>query len=402
MNIVYLHQYFNSLSDPGSSRSYEFARRLVALGHTVHMVTSGRADTGQAQGWQESLVDGIHIHAISVPYGNKMSYRQRLSAFFRFAFHASGRAAKLRPDIVFATSTPLTIALPAIYASRRRHVPMVFEVRDLWPEMPIAVGAIRHPLLIGAAKWLERTAYRNATRVVALSPGMEEGVVSTGYPDERVSTIPNACDLDLFDVGPATGLSFRERFPWLRDRPLVVYVGTLGYVNGVSYLVQVASECRTLHPDVRFLIVGDGKEKPDVERLAREKGVLGVNLHFMDPVPKTDVPMILSAADVATSLFIDLPPMWKNSANKFFDALASGTPVAINYHGWQADLLDESGAGIVLPAGDPAGAARSIVDLLMDRERLSAAANAARDLAVARFSRDLLADRFEQVLLSAV
>ncbi len=400
MNIVYLHQYFNTPAQPGGTRSYEFARRLAARGHTVNMVTSVR-EFPVSRGWHQSVIDGIYVHAIPVLYANTMSYRQRIAAFLRFAYHAARRAARLKPDIVFATSTPLTIALPAVYAARRRSVPMVFEVRDLWPEMPIAIGALKGRIPISLAQGLERFAYRNASRIVALSPGMKDGIVSTGYPESHVHVIPNACDLDLFDAGPTGRDAFRERLPWLHDRPLVTYIGTLGALNGVGYLIEVAAACMYLAPAVRFLIVGKGKDKPNVESLAHERGLLGKTVFFMDPVPKADVPAILDAADLATSLFIDLPPMWKNSANKFFDALASGTPIAINHEGWQADLLRESGAGLVLPARDPAAAAALLAAFLDNPDRVAQAGQAARHLAETRFSRDLLFDDFERVLLLA-
>src|SRR5690606_7968658 len=133
---------------------------------------------------------------------------------------------------VFASSTPLTIALPGVYAARPRRVPMVFEVRDLWPQVPIAMGALRNPLARCVARALERFAYRNATRVVALSPGMAEGVVSTGYPAEHVVTIPNSADLELFRPDESRARSFRQRHPELGSGKIVLYAGTLGLANG--------------------------------------------------------------------------------------------------------------------------------------------------------------------------
>ncbi|NLD43025.1 MAG: glycosyltransferase family 4 protein, partial [Chloroflexi bacterium] len=232
MNIAYLCQYFSPPSEPGGSRPYEFARRLVQRGHTVHMVTSIRQPARNQRGWQESSAAGIHVHAIPVPYGNAMPYRQRIAAFLRFAYHAARRAAHLRPDVVFATSTPLTIALPGAYAAWRCRVPMVFEVRDLWPEVPIALGAIGGALPVWAAHRLERFAYRNAARVVALSPTMREGVARTGYPADRIHVIPNSSDLDRFTVDESVGLQWRRQHRWLGDRPLVLYAGTFGMVNG--------------------------------------------------------------------------------------------------------------------------------------------------------------------------
>ena len=218
--------------------------------------TSGKVYSG----WQVSEEAGIHVHRLSVPYNNSMNYLQRIKAFFKFAYCAARKAASIKADVVFATSTPLTIAIPAVYAAKRRKIPMVFEVRDLWPELPIAVGTLKGRLSIFAAKKLEKWAYLNATRIVALSPGMKEGIVRTGYPEDRVHVIPNSCDLDLFGVPSERGEEFRKSLPWLGDRPLVVYTGTLGRINGVEYLAKLAACMAKIDGDVRFLVVGDGAE----------------------------------------------------------------------------------------------------------------------------------------------
>ena len=402
MRVLYLHQYFNLPSDAGGTRSYEMARRLVAWGHEVHMVTSSRLHLpGSARDWRLTEEEGIHVHWLPVPYSNTMSYPARLRAFFAFAWGAARKAASLQGDVVFATSTPLTIALPGVYASRHQGIAMVFEVRDLWPELPIAIGALRGTVLIGAARWLERLAYSNSAYVVALSPGMHDGIVRTGYPPQRVHVIPNSADLDLFDVPPEAGQEFRRRFPWLGARPLVVYTGTLGRINGVHYLARVAGEAQKIDPEVRFLVVGEGAEWEKVEMVAQDLGVLNRNFFMITSVPKSQMPAVLSAANLATSLFVDLPEMWANSANKFFDALASGTPIAINYHGWQADLLTETGAGIVLDVADVERAASWVVQAVRDRAWLERAAAAGRQLGQERFSRDLLARQLEGVLLQA-
>lgn len=144
MHIVYLHQYFNTPAMSGSTRSYEIARRLVSAGHRVSVVTSSRISDDR-KGWVQSNESGIDVHWLAVPYSNRMAYGERISAFLRFAFGAARRAASLRGDVVFATSTPLTIAIPGVFAARKLKVPMVFEVRDLWPEVPIAIGALRNP-----------------------------------------------------------------------------------------------------------------------------------------------------------------------------------------------------------------------------------------------------------------
>ncbi len=407
MKIIYLHQYFSLPSElpsqAGGTRSYEMARRMVAWGHEVHMVTSRRdAGTKPPNGWTESTESGIQVHWYPVTYSNATPFKKRIRAFLKFAFQSTRKAMSLEGDVVFATSTPLTIALPGVFTAWRRRIPMVFEVRDLWPELPIAVGALKGRIPIALARWLERFAYRNATRVVALSQGMKDGVVRIGYHGDHVHVIPNSADLDLFGIPAEAGYQFRCRFEWLQDRPLVVYTGTFGLMNVVDYLVQLASKVREIMPEIRFLACGDCAKFDEVQGLARQLDVLDRNFFMLHSMPKLEIKDVLSAADMATSLFINLPAMWANSANKFFDALASGTAVAINYQGWQADLLNETGAGIVISVDNIDQAAHDIVTKVRDKAWIKAAGKAARQLAEERFSRDELTKRLEQVLEGAI
>jgi glycosyltransferase involved in cell wall biosynthesis len=250
---------------------------------------------------------------------------------------------------------------------------------------------------------LEKFAYSRSRRIIALSPGMKDGVVNAGYPAEKVVVIPNSSDLDLFDPVNIDQQAFRREHPEIGDAPLVVYAGTLGRINGVDYLPLVAASCAKLGTGIQFAVVAKKSlEDQKVRGIAETLGVLGKNFHMYPSVPKREMPQILAASDVALSLFVDLQPMWANSANKFFDALASGTPVAINYGGWQAELLCETGAGIVLPPSDPDEAARLLNEFVQDKDRLDKAAKAARRLAEERFSRDDLAGQLEGVLVDAV
>lgn len=378
------------------------AKRFVAAGHEVHMITSLRTNDVKSKGWFEEKIDGINVHWLPLPYSNKMGFSERIKAFFSFAIAAGKKSVQIGGDVVFATSTPLTIALPGIFAAKRLKVPMVFEVRDLWPELPIAIGALKNPIAIKAARWLERFAYRHSDRIVALSPGMATGVVNSGYPEEKVSIIPNSCDIDLFSVSPDLGHSFLDEHPYLKGGPLVVYTGTLGVINGVGYFAEIAKEVFHRDPSIRFLIAGDGKEVDLVRKRASELGVLDKNFWMMPSLVKADVPALLSAATVASSLFVDLPEMWHNSANKFFDALAAGKPVMINCQGWQADIVREEGIGIVVPPNDPEMAANLLIDFINDKGRIKEASKAASRLARSRFARDKLAMLLLNVLRETV
>ena len=400
MRITYLHQYFNTPTMQGSTRSYEMARRLVERGHEVQMVTSWREER-EGDDWFVTDEDGIETHWLPVPYGNHLSYPERIRAFFRFAWGAGKHAASLPSDVVFATSTPLTIAIPGVHAARRQRVPMVFEVRDLWPEMPVAMGALNNPALIRAAERLEKYAYNNATRVVALSDGMAEGVAETGYPESRIEVIPNSCDLDLFASTPQKAAAFRAAHPELGDGPIVLYAGTMGRVNEVTYMVRLAEAMRDRQPDARFVILGSGSEEAGVRALAEQLGVLNQNLLMYPPTTKEGIADAFAAASVVSSWVLDLPAAEKNSANKFFDGLAAGRAVTINHGGWQADLLHETGAGFQLER-DIDLAARRLESWLADPERLAEAGARARRLGEERFDRAKLAVQLERVLQDAI
>jgi glycosyltransferase involved in cell wall biosynthesis len=229
---------------------------------------------------------------------------------------------------------------------------------------------------------------------------MAQGVAATGYLTSDISVIPNSADLDEFDVARPAGQSWREQLKVRDDQILVGYVGTLGRVNNVTQLVEIAGE---LADDARFrfVIVGDGIERELVTRLARERGVLGRSLHLLDAAPKSAMPGILAALDVATSFVLPIREMEMNSANKFFDALAAGRCVAINHGGWQADLLETFNAGIQMPY-DSAPAAAALRALADQPGLIQRKGHNARKLAADQFSRDALANQLEQVLVNVV
>ncbi|MBC6904364.1 glycosyltransferase WbuB [Saccharophagus sp. K07] len=402
MKIIYLHQYFNTPEMSGSTRTYEMVRRLVAAGHEVHIVTSWREQDGKKKEWFTTNEDGIVVHWYPVPYSNHMGYSRRIRAFIQFVLAASKKAASLKGDVVFACSAPLTIAIPGVIAARKNRIPMIFEVRDLWPELPIAMGALRNPVSIFLARALERWAYKSSAAVVALSPGMKDGVVKAGYPAERVAVIPNSSDNRQFAPNPEAGQAFRAARPWLGSKPLLIYAGTFGPINGVGYMVDLAEALLERNPDIRILLVGDGMERPKVIEKAKARGVYEKNLFFENQMPKKDVTALFAAADISSSLFIDIPEMRPNSANKFFDALASGTPVLINYGGWQHDLVTSRECGLAMWKKPINEVADIVAEKITDAEWCRKTGEAARQLAETMFNRDLQARQLEKVIRTAV
>jgi glycosyltransferase involved in cell wall biosynthesis len=398
MRVIYLHQYFNTPDMSGGTRSYEMARRLVAAGHQVDMVTTWREATAKVD-WFTTTEAGITVHWLPLPYSNHMSYRDRIGTFLRFAWASSRKAASLPGDVVFATSTPLTIAIPGIYAARHKRVPLVFEVRDLWPDVPIAMGVIRNPAVIAVARLLERQAYRRSSQVVALAPGMKEAIGQRGVDSERIHVVPNGCDFDVF----ADATTRPMALPGGTGGIAILYLGTMGVANGVDYIPRLAAEIdRRRAQGVRFYLIGDGSQRAHAESVARELNVLDRSVFFVGSVSKRDAARWLAAADATIITYQGPEVVYRDSvSNKFFDSIAAGRPVFANYRGFSTLLASSEGAGQILER-DPSAAAEQLLATLATPGWMSRAGAAARALARDRFSRDMLAAKLEGVLRAAV
>lgn len=397
MHILYLHQYFVGPDGSGGTRSLEMARRWVQWGHRVTLVTSSaRFSAGTPDRVRRTRVQGIDVVVLPVPYASEMSYRRRIQSFVSFAMQASRWAMLTSADVVFASSTPLTIAVPGLLGSAVQRVPMVFEVRDAWPDLPIAMGALKNPAAIWGARLLETVACRGAAQVIALSPGMADSVARCGVESARIHVVPNACDTVAFEVDDEDARAFvAATVPG--EGPLVVYAGSFGAINDAAWLVDVAAAA----PGVRFAFVGQGPGREALLQRARSHGLLDRRVFVLPPIAKREVPLLLRGATMATSLFLPVPEMEDNSANKFFDALAAGTPVAINYGGWQAELLRSSGAGLVMPRAKVEAAASALLSAVRDEAWRRSAGDAARTLACTRFDRDRLAGQALRVVQQA-
>lgn len=399
MKVLYIHQYFATPDSPHGTRSYEFARRLVSKGHEVTMLTSmtNLQEADKQLGEWRASVQGIDIIAINVDYSQSMGYPRRVVAFLAFALKAAWASRYLSPDVVFATSTPLTVAIPAAEAARKHSVPFVLEIRDLWPEIPIAVGALRDPISKWLATTLEKWAYNRADRIVALSPGIADGVRRRVDSEVIVHIIPNGCDVEAFRVSSSIRQQVREELGLDPDHKVVFYAGAFGKANQVDYLLDVASHAWVLDRSVRFVLLGRGSEYPRLKAKAGSSGLLATNTMMFNPVPKAEIPRFFAAADLVTSLFAPMPELESTSPNKVFDGLAAGKPIALNHSGWLSTQLVSAGAGIAL-SRNPADAAQDLVEHLRDRDWMRRAGIASAGLASSVFDRDLQAEELELLL----
>lgn len=344
----------------------------------------------------------MQIHSIAINYCNHFVPMRRIWAFFRFMVSALKRGKHGSFDLVFASSTPLTIAVPGARLARYHGVPFVFEVRDLWPSVPIDMGYLRNPLLRWSALRLESYAYRHADEIIALSPGMASHIERWGYDGNRITVIPNGCDVDDFSSQPTpAGIQFVEELS-LGDRQLVLYAGALGKANGVPYLLELASSLAKADRNIFLLVLGDGAMRPWLEKEAAQRGISAETFKVSDPIPKLDVVAVFQRANLALSLFSPFPSLADNSPNKAFDALAAGRPIAINNGGWLGEVIKTHHCGLVLDPKSPDQAAQQISNALNDPKWQYEARASASRIAQDEFSRDRQFEQFEHVLLRAI
>jgi glycosyltransferase involved in cell wall biosynthesis len=403
LDVLYFHQYFATRRRSTATRSYELARRLVERGHRVTIVTrdtrmleAGREKRPPGRLVARETVDGIDVLYLNVPYANRYPTPVRLASFTAFTA-AAGVAGMLerKPDVVFASSTPLTIGIAGLATARAKGVPFVFELRDLWPAVPVAVGVLKNAAAIRSAEWLERRLYDGAERIVVCSEGSLAELRRRGIPEDKLTLIPNAADLDVFRPDVADH-GFRARHG-LEGRFVALYTGAMGRANGLDQLVDAADALRRWGDErVTIVALGDGGERPGLEERARALGL--ENLRFLPPVPKDELAGIVGAADVTLTIFAPYPILETTSPNKFFDSLAAGKAVVVNLDGWLRRLVEENDAGIWVPAGNAEALAGALSALAANPEGVARMGQNARALAEREFGRDEMADRLAGTL----
>jgi len=403
MHVAYIHQHFCTPQGSAGTRSYEMSQCLLRAGHRVSMICGVNDATahvlGRSGGVHEREIDGIHVYVIDEPYSNKMGFWRRIMAFGNFARKAARIVSRLDADLVLATSTPLTVGVPGMKGARRLGVPFVFEVRDLWPEGPIAVGALRNPLLIWYAQRLEQRLYHAADHLIALAPGIREGILRRGVPSEKITLVPNGADLDLFT--PRDEPLDDPRFGSASDFKLV-FTGAHGLINGLDAVLDAAAELlRRGEGGIRFVFIGDGNQKQRLMERSRAEETERM-ISWLPFMPKQELARVLPRMNTGLMILQNLQMVqYATSPNKFFDYLSSGLPVINNYPGWLADMIQEHRCGIVVPPDDPQAFADAVVWLRDHRAEARELGRRGRRLAEARFSRPVLGAAFVRALETA-
>lgn len=407
MRVLVFHQHFTTRSGATITRVYQFVRRLVDRGHEVTVVTAtaAMATTGLegpfVRGRREGMVEGIRVIELTGLYSNYQSVWQRTFEFASFTLRSMRYALTEDYDLVYCKTVPLTLALPGIVGRLLRRKPFVFDVGDLWPAIPKAMG-VRNPLLLGAMSALEWAGYHAADLNIAVAPGIVGGIRDRGIPDERIVFIPNGAELDLFV--PRAEDEPRPTIPGVGpDECVAVYAGKHGRANGLEVVVEAARRLAELgRNDIRVVLIGDGACKPAL--VEQGKGLS--TLLFLDPMPKVELAKLMHRVDIGIQCFVDIEIIFDTSApNKFFDYISAGLPVIINYPGWTADLILSEEVGRPVPPRDPEAMAAAIVWLADHPDEARAMGRRGRQLAERRFDRlrfaDQAVDLFEQLASGA-
>lgn len=398
MKVIYFHQHFTTPALGGATRSYEFAKRLIARGHEVTMVCGEMAKLNLPPAREKGIfrgnVDGIDVIQVALPYSNNDGIMKRAFTFVKFAWKGVRLALTERYDLLFATSTPLTAGIPGIVAKLFRHKPFVFEVRDLWPELPRALG-MKNPFLLGGMGILEWLSYRCANACIGLSPGICEGIRKKSQKGKNVVMIPNGCDLELFKPGSRADLDLEGIKP--TDK-VAIFTGAHGIANGLDSVLDMASVLKKKErDDIKCVFIGEGRVKEALKERCEKENL--DNCFFFDPVPKTRLNRIVSSADIGMMVLANVPAFYYGtSPNKFFDYISSGLPVVNNYPGWLAGLIKENECGEVVPPGNAEVFATAVIRLADDVGLREKCGRNARLLAKKSFDREKLAGQFVEFL----
>ena len=394
MKILYLHQYFKTPDKPGGTRSYWNSLELIKNGHSVTVICYSRDAEEKIS---RETRNGIDIITLKIDYSQSMGVMNRLKAYIHFMLVSTHIALKQKDiDFVIATSTPLTIGFPALVLKKFKKIPYLFEVRDLWPEVPIQMGGLKNKLLIKLAKWFEKTIYKNASHIVALSPGMEDGVIETGIPKTKITMIPNMAKIDEFWSRPLNKQLIEE----LKINPntfKVIYFGAMGEANAIEYILETA-ELLKENKDIEFIFIGNGAKKDLIIEAIENKSLGNVSYLGLFAMEKTSE--LVNICDVSLVTFSNIPILYTNSPNKLFDSLSAGKPIIVNSKGWTKKLVEEHECGIFVDPESPQDFADKLLDLKESPQLRKKMGINSRKLAETEYDKSILCEKFASVVNS--
>lgn len=384
MRVLLLHQHFKTPISGGAIRSYYLAKALLDAGITPIVITSRNQHRPTVE-----VYEGITIYYLAIPYDNKFGFFSRIVSFVRFSISAI-RCSNRIEDInyCYAISVPLTIGLTAMWLKWRRKIPYFFEVGDLWPEAPIQMGFIKSKFLKSLLYSLERNIYKSAFQLVALSPAIKSDIETKVSNEKVVSMIPNIADCEFYK--PTKRLDVEQNS--IDEKFVVSYIGALGLANGLDYFLACASASQKAQLLIHFMLCGEGAMR---DRLMTNASALKLrNITFVDFQDREGVKSVLNRTDAAFVCYKTLPVLETGSPNKFFDGLAAGKLIIVNFGGWIKKEIEEARCGIFVDPMHPTDFVKKISPFIADEKQLRDYQEASRQLAERKYSRVILSERF--------
>ena len=387
MKILYIHQYFITPNEPGGTRSYWLAQQLINKGHEVIMLTSS---SKYNEPFKTITIDGIKVIYIKEDYDQKMNVSRRLKSFLGFMYKSTKLSLRQKNiDLIISTSTPLTVGIPALIMKWFKKVPYIFEVRDLWPEVPIQMGAINNSYIIKATRLLEKIIYKNAVHIIALSPGMQEGVIKY-VSKSKTSMIPNMAKMDEF-WPREKNYNLINQLNLSPESFKIIHFGSLGVANGAHYIIEAAKSMKHFN-DIEFLFVGGGATEDELKNIVDRYDL--TNIKFLGKFPMNEVSEIVNFSDVSIVSFLDLPILYTNSPNKFFDSLSAGKPIIVNSAGWTKNIVEDYNCGFYVSPNKPAELIEKILFLKNNPDIKIKMGKTSRFLAETLYDKTILSGKF--------
>ncbi len=365
MNILFIHQYFKTPKQGGGIRSYLLAKELVKEGHHVSVVTT--SNSGRKK---HVSIDGISVFYLPIPYFQSFGYQKRIITFVKFAFQSFWKAKNYDFDVAYVITTPLTTGLTALMIKLFLKKKYIFEVGDLWPEVPVQMGVIDNHIIKSLLYQFEKLVYRQAHQIIALSPDIHDYIArKTTNP---VLTLPNLAQTDVFHPSSCSE----------RDTFIISYIGAAGRANHLEFLIDVAAACLQQHPNIQFQIASTGSELTRIQSMAKDLE----NVKFLAYGDKEKVSEYLKVANAIYISFAEVDALSTGSPNKLFDGLSAGKLIITNFNGWIDKLLQENRCGFSYNPNDPQEFIRKIKPFCNDDVLLKEYQQNARRLAEQRFS----------------
>jgi len=403
MNILVIHQYFLEKEGAGGSRFNQFAKFWANKGHKITIV-AGTVDyaTGNKNKkyrgklvTKERIDKNITVFRCHVSEAYNKNFLGRLWAYFSFTLSSTwaGLLYIGKQDIIIATSPPLFVAIPGYIIDKLKRIPLIFEVRDLWPKFAIDTGVIKNNTLIKLSLCLEKWIYRKASLINVLTPAFKKYLISEkNVAEKKIIYIPNAADLDLIKPGSRNNW-VRKRYNW-EDKFVILYVGAHGVANDLWQIINVAKILRN-NKNILFALVGDGMEKPKLKTEIQKQNLK--NIQFIDPVPKEKIVDFINASDVCTAT---LKPIFTTTyPNKVFDYMAGSKPIILPIDGACRKLVvDEAKAGFFIKPGNAHDFKKKILYLYNHPEESKKLGQNGYNFVKENFDRQQLANKYLKII----